>query len=268
MLEIRNVTVTFAKDTVNEKRALDNISLLLNEGDFVTIVGENGAGKSTLFNCISGVVFPDEGSIILAGQDVTYDPVYKRSKVIGRLFQDPLKGTAPKMTVAENLALAYLRASGVKSPFSRINKKDREMFAQRLKQLNMGLEDRLDEPVGLLSGGQRQALTLAMATIVPPKLLLLDEHTAALDPAAARQVLDMTVDIVKKHHITCLMITHNMYQALEVGNRTLVMSDGKIALDIGGTKRSRMTVNDLLQEFHSLSGKQLESDRVLLSRSE
>ncbi len=265
MLEVKNISITFAKGTVNEKKALSNLSLTLNDGDFVSVIGENGAGKSTLFNCISGTLFPDEGNIILNGKDMTYDPVYKRSRVIGRLFQDPLKGTAPNMTIAENLALAYLRASGVKSPLSRIRKSEREMFAENLKQLNMGLENRLDEPVGLLSGGQRQALTLLMATIVPPELLLLDEHTAALDPKAADKILEMTMEIVEKHHITCLMVTHNMYQALYVGNRTLMMAHGDIVLDVSGEERQGMTVNDLLQRFRSGTGKDLESDRVLLS---
>ena len=196
MLELRQVKKTFNPGTVNEKKALTGIDLKLEQGDFVTIVGSNGAGKSTLFNAIAGSFIPDSGSILLDGKDITFWPDYKRSKTIGRLFQDPLKGTAPSMTIEENLALAYLRASGHTSPFSRISKTERELFRARLAALDLGLEDRMKQPVGLLSGGQRQALTLLMATLVTPKLLLLDEHTAALDPATADKDLALTRNIV------------------------------------------------------------------------
>ena len=202
MLEIKEVSKTFYPGTINEKTALSHLSLTVKDGDFVTIIGSNGAGKSTLFNAISGVFYVDEGTINLGGRDITYLPEHKRSRTIGRLFQDPLKGTAPNMTIEENLALAYLRSARGNAPFSRISKKDRAMFREHLSLLGMGLEDRMGHPVGLLSGGQRQALTLLMATLVPPQLLLLDEHTAALDPATAEQVLKLTRDIVARDHIT------------------------------------------------------------------
>ncbi|HIX18192.1 MAG TPA: ATP-binding cassette domain-containing protein [Candidatus Gemmiger faecavium] len=268
MLELRQVKKTFNPGTVNEKKALTGIDLKLEQGDFVTIVGSNGAGKSTLFNAIAGSFIPDSGSILLDGKDITFWPDYKRSKTIGRLFQDPLKGTAPSMTIEENLALAYLRASGHTSPFSRISKTERELFRARLAALDLGLEDRMKQPVGLLSGGQRQALTLLMATLVTPKLLLLDEHTAALDPATADKVLALTRSIVAEHNITCLMITHNMHAALELGNRTLMMDAGHIVLDIGGEERSQMTVDDLLERFARDAGHKLDNDRILLSKAQ
>lgn len=264
MLELRHISKTFNPGTVDEKKAINDLSLVLERGDFVTIVGSNGAGKSTLFNAIAGSFYVDEGSIILDGADVTFEAEHKRSRSIGRLFQDPLLGTAPHMTIEENLALAYLRTSKG-SPFSRISKKDKEFFAHELEQLNMGLESRMKQPVGLLSGGQRQALTLMMATMVTPKLLLLDEHTAALDPATADKVLELTKNIVAKEHITCLMITHNMQQALDLGNRTLMMADGKIVLDLAGEERSGLTVEDLLQRFKAGAGKTLDNDRILLA---
>ena len=268
MLELKNVGKTFNPGTVNEKKALTGVNLHLNPGDFATIVGSNGAGKSTLFNAIAGSFIPDTGSITLDGEDITFLPDYRRSKTIGRMFQDPLRGTAPQMTIEENLALAYLRASGKTSPFSRITKADRELFAQKLAQLGLGLEDRMKQPVGLLSGGQRQALTLLMATLVTPKLLLLDEHTAALDPATADKVLELTKSIVAENHITCLMITHNMHDALTLGNRTLMMDSGRIVLDIDGPEREGLTVDDLLQRFAKNAGHVLDDDRVLLSRAE
>ena len=232
MLKLEHISKTFHPGTVHEKRALQDLSLHLAPGDFVTIVGSNGAGKSTLFDAIAGTFLPDSGTITLAGADITDLPDYKRSKDIGRMFQDPLKGTAPNMTIEENLALAFLRASRQTSPFSRISKADRALFAERLAQLGLGLENRMKQPVGLLSGGQRQALTLLMATLVTPKLLLLDEHTAALDPATADKVLELTRQIVSENHITCLMITHNMHDALTLGNRTLMMDSGRIVLDL------------------------------------
>ena len=201
MLKLENIKKTFNPGTVNEKCALQGLSLHLKPGDFATIIGSNGAGKSTMMNAIAGVFYVDEGSITLDGQDITFIPEYKRSRVIGRLFQDPLRGTAPHMTIEENLALAYLRASKGTAPFSRISKKDKEFFREQLSLLHMGLEDRMKNPVGLLSGGQRQALTLLMATMVPPDLLLLDEHTAALDPATADKVLKLTQEIIEKNNV-------------------------------------------------------------------
>ena len=266
MLNIDRISKTFNPGTVNEKKALSDLSLHLKPGDFASIIGSNGAGKSTLLNAVAGSFIVDSGSIVLDGRDITFTPDHKRSVVIGRLFQDPLRGTAPSMTIEENLALAYLRSREEKtSPFSRIRKKDKELFAERLKLLGMGLEDRMRQPVGLLSGGQRQALTLLMATLVTPKLLLLDEHTAALDPATAEKVLELTRTIVADHHITCLMVTHNMKQALELGNRTLMMADGNIVLDVSGEERAGMTVEDLLRRFRAGTGRDLDNDRILLS---
>lgn len=266
MLKIDNISKTFYPGTVNAKTALNGLSLHLDKGDFVTIIGSNGAGKSTLFNAIAGGFFVDDGSIVLEGEDITFTAEYKRSKTIGRLFQDPIKGTAPGMTIEENMALAYLRASHGTFPFSRITKKDKEFFQEKLSLLNMGLEDRLKQPVGLLSGGQRQALTLLMATMVTPKLLLLDEHTAALDPATADKVLELTKKIVEENKITCLMITHNMQQALDMGNRTLMMANGNIVLDVKGEERTNMSVEDLLNRFKAGTGFALDNDRILLSK--
>lgn len=264
MLELRNIHKTFNAGTVNEKKALSGLSLKLETGDFVTVVGSNGAGKSTMFNAVAGSFYVDEGAILLDGKNITYLPEHKRSRNIGRLFQDPLRGTAPHMTIEENLALAFLRTSRG-NPFSKISKKDKEFFQEKLKLLDMGLENRMKQPVGLLSGGQRQALTLLMATMVPPKLLLLDEHTAALDPATAEKVLDLTRTIVARDKITCLMVTHNMKQALDLGNRTLMMADGRIVLDIAGEERKGLTVDDLLVRFKAGAGKELDNDRILLS---
>ena len=266
MLELNNLHKTFNPGTVNEKVALNGVSLHMEAGDFATIVGSNGAGKSTMFNAITGGFIADEGSIVLGGQDITFAPEYERSKVIGHLFQDPLKGTAPNMTIEENLALAYLRAgTAPHAIFSRISRKDKELFREKLALLNMGLEDRMKQPVGLLSGGQRQALTLLMATMVPPELLLLDEHTAALDPGTAEKVLALTQRVVAEHHITCLMVTHNMTQALALGNRTLMMADGGIVLDVAGAERAGMTVEDLIERFRAGTGRTLDNDRMLLS---
>ena len=255
MLELNKVSKTFNPGTVNEKKALDGLSVTLAEGDFVTIVGSNGAGKSTLFNAVR-----------LDGADITYLPAYRRSRQIGRLFQDPMRGTAPHMTIEENLALAYLRtAKHQRAFFSRVSKADKAFFREQLARLDMGLEDRMRQPVGLLSGGQRQALTLLMATMVPPKLLLLDEHTAALDPATAEKVLRLTREIVEGERITCLMITHNMKNALELGSRTFMMDAGRVVLDIGGEERKGLTVDDLLERFRAGAGKNLDNDRILLS---
>ena len=262
MLKLENISLTFNPGTVNEKKALTDLFLHLHEGDFVTILGSNGAGKSTLFNTIAGTYTPDSGKIFLDGKDITALPDYKRSKEIGRLFQDPLKGTAPNMTIEENLALAYLRANHTKSPFSMVSKADRAEFRERLAMLNLGLEERRNTPVGLLSGGQRQALTLLMATLVTPKILLLDEHTAALDPGTAEVVLELTKKIVAENNITCLMITHNLASALALGNRTIMMADGRIVLDIGGEERKGLTVDDLLSRFRTQG---LDNDRIMLS---
>ena len=269
MLIMKNVSKTFNPGTVNEKCALKNLNLELKDGDFATIIGSNGAGKSTLFNAITGAFFIDRGLIVLDGEDITYQKEHVRSKVIGHLFQDPLKGTAPHMTIEENMALAYLRAKTSKNAyFSRINAADKAKFREHLALLDMGLEDRMKQPVGLLSGGQRQALTLLMATMVTPKILLLDEHTAALDPATAKKVLDLTRQIVAERKITCLMVTHNMHQALELGNRTLMMDSGNIILDVSGEKRAGMTVEDLLEQFAVCAVKRLDNDRILFSQAE
>lgn len=262
MLKLQNVSKTFNPGTVNEKKALDGINLQLAPGDFVTILGSNGAGKSTLFGAIAGSFVVDTGSIVLDGTTITHLPDYKRSKYIGRLFQDPLKGTAPSMTIEENLALAYLRASEKRSPFSMVTAADRREFREKLAMLELGLEDRMDHPVGLLSGGQRQALTLLMATLVTPKLLLLDEHTAALDPATAEKVLALTKKIVADNNITCLMITHNIPSALSLGNRTIMMNNGKIVLELQGEERTNMTTDRLLKIFHEQS---ISNDRILFS---
>ncbi|MCI5801755.1 MAG: ATP-binding cassette domain-containing protein [Oscillospiraceae bacterium] len=264
MLKLSHISKTFNPGTVNEKSALSDISLSLETGEFVTIIGSNGAGKSTLFGAISGSLPTDSGRILLDGTDITRLPEYKRSKYIGRMFQDPLKGTAPHMTIEENLALAYLRASGRTSPFSMVSRAERERFREQLSQLGLGLESRMKQPVGLLSGGQRQALTLLMATVVTPKLLLLDEHTAALDPATAEKVLALTGDIVQKEHITCMMITHNIESALTLGNRTIIMSGGKIVFSLSGKEREGMTLESLMELFRQYTSKNLDSDKMLL----
>lgn len=260
MLRIAHIYKTFNPGTVNEKKALVDLSLELKAGDFATIIGSNGAGKSTLFNAISGSFFTDAGSIELAGQDITFQPEYQRARKIGRLFQDPMRGSAPGMTIEENLALA----AGSGGWFSHMTKKDRQRFRDRLALLDMGLEDRMKQPVGLLSGGQRQALTLMMATMNPPKLLLLDEHTAALDPGAAEKVLNITRRIVEEENLTCLMVTHNMESALALGNRTLMMNQGRILFDVSGEERKGLMVADLLLRFKAEAGKNLDNDRMLL----
>ena len=260
MLQIKEISKTFNPGTVNAKLAIDKLSLSVPEGEFITIIGANGAGKSTLFNAISGNFYTDEGSIELDGQDITMLPSHKRSVSISRLFQDPMLGTAPGMTIEENLALA----AGGGGWLSKPSAKNKERFREKLSQLSMGLEDRLSQPVGLLSGGQRQALTLMMATINPPKLLLLDEHTAALDPAAAEKVLALTGKIVREDHLTCLMVTHNMQSALDLGDRTIMMDRGRILLDVSGDKRGGMEVSDLLDAFRQAAGRALDNDRMLL----
>ena len=266
MLDIQNLSVTFNAGSIDEKNVLHDLNLHVETGEFISIIGSNGAGKSTILNTIAGSIIPDKGKILLDNTDITYVKEYQRASYIGRLFQDPLKGTAPNMTIEENLALACLSAKEKKSPFSWITNKERELFKEQLKMLDMGLEDRMHTLVGNLSGGQRQALTLLMATIVPPKLLLLDEHTAALDPKAATKIMKLTQEIVQKHHITCLMVTHQMQQALEVGDRTIMMNDGHIVIDIKGEQRANMSVYDLMERFHENTGSDLVDDRILLAK--
>ena len=262
MLKIEHVNITFNKNTVNERRALQDVNLTLESGDFVTVIGSNGAGKSTLLNVVSGTYEADNGKVLLDGKDITYLKEHKRARQIGRLFQDPLKGTAPHMTIEENLGLAYSR--GKKRGFSMgVKKSDEEFFREKLRELNLGLEDRLKTPMGLLSGGQRQAVTLLMATIVTPALLLLDEHTAALDPKTAEQVMRLTDEIVKEHSITTLMITHNIKNALEYGNKTLVMSQGKALMVLSGEERANMTVEKLM-ELYSSTAEDSFSDKMIL----
>lgn len=261
MLKIEHISKTFNPGTVNEKKAITDLSLHLKQGDFATVIGSNGAGKSTLFNAICGDFLTDSGSIVLGGKDITFMAQHVRAHDIGRLYQDPMRGSAPGMTIEENLALA----AGSGGWLSRMSKKDRKKFQEQLSRLGIGLEDRMTHPVGLLSGGQRQALTLLMATMTPPKLLLLDEHTAALDPATAEKVLKITKEIVEEHKITTLMVTHNMQNALDMGNRTLMMDNGNIVYDVEGEERSKLTVEDLMEKFKVGAGKKLDNDRILLS---
>lgn len=264
MLNLQNINKTFNPGTPSAKQALTNLSLHLAPGDFVTIIGSNGAGKSTLFNAISGSFLVDSGHILLNGRDITFMSEHKRAANIGRLFQDPLRGTAPNMTIEENLALVYLRANKSRSIFG-ITTKERDFFRDKLAELGLGLEDRLKSKVGLLSGGQRQALTLLMATMITPQVLLLDEHTAALDPATADKVLELTDNIVAAGHITTMMITHNISSALTLGNRTIMMNDGQIILDISGDERAHMTVPQVLEMFKTKSNTVLDDDRMLLT---
>lgn len=257
LLEIKEITKVFGEGTVNEKVALNSVSLTLREGDFVTVIGNNGAGKSTLLNCIAGVHNVDKGSILLDGKDITRLSEHKRARWLGRVFQDPLKGTAFDMTIEENLAIAYYKnKSRGLSPG--ITSKDRELFREKLSMLEMGLEDKMTQKVKLLSGGQRQALTLFMAAITGPELLLLDEHTAALDPAAASKVLALTDRFAEDPKLCTLMITHNMKDALKHGNRTILMKDGQIMMDISGEERRQMTVEKLIEKFS------IDNDRMLL----
>ena len=261
MLELKHISKTFNPGTEDAKKALDDLSLSVADGDFITIIGANGAGKSTLFGAICGTFLTDSGSIFLEGENITMLPQHRRSRVIGPLFQDPMRGSAPGMSIEENLALAAGRGGWL----SHVSKADKAAFRDRLALLGMGLESRMKQPVGLLSGGQRQALTLLMATINPPKLLLLDEHTAALDPGTAEKVLELTKQIVAENHLTCLMITHNMASALELGNRTIMMDRGHIIHDAAGQQRDGLTVEKLLQEFKNASGAALDNDRMLLT---
>lgn len=267
MLVCKNVRKVFYEGTPNEKIALNNLNLTVKNHEFVTIVGGNGAGKSTLFQMISGNDYVTSGQIFLDEQPITYRKEYERAKSIGYLFQNPLKGTSPNMTILENLALAYLRASDHTSIFSRVNQKDRQFFYEKLKMLGMGLEDRMDVKVGTLSGGQRQALTLLMATIVPPKLLLLDEHTAALDPIASKKILELTKQIVDQEQIACMMITHNLKDAIAFGNRMLLMDGGDILFDFDERTKQELTVHALLKKFEQLDKTELLDDRLLLSKN-
>ena len=264
MLEIKNVSKTFNPGTINEKHALTNLSLSLNDGDFVTVIGGNGAGKSTLLNAVAGVWPVDSGAILIDGEDVTGMPEYKRAKYIGRVFQDPMMGTAPHMQIEENLALALRRGQkrGLKWG---VTNAEREAYREKLATLGLGLEDRLTAKVGLLSGGQRQALTLLMASLQTPKLLLLDEHTAALDPGTAKKVLELSDKIISENKLTALMITHNMTDAIRHGNRLIMMDRGRIVLDFSGEEKSRLTKADLLDRFAEKAGVQEETDSVLLS---
>ena len=264
MLELQSVYKTFNAGTVNEKRALNGVSLTLNDGDFVTVIGGNGAGKSTLLNAVAGVWPVDSGSISIGGVDVTRLPEHKRAPYIGRVFQDPMMGTAATMQIEENLALAARRGQrrGLRTGISRA---EREQYRELLKILDLGLEDRLTSKVGLLSGGQRQALTLLMATLKKPQLLLLDEHTAALDPKTAAKVLSATEQIVRRDNLTTLMITHNMRDAIAHGNRLVMLYDGRVVVDVRGEEKRRLTVEDLLEKFNQASGSSEADDKLLLS---
>lgn len=263
MLKITNLHKVFNMGKINENYALKGIDFQVPRGDFVTIIGSNGAGKSTLLNMVAGTYFPELGKVEINDKDLTKWPVHKRAFLVGRVFQDPLKGTAAEMTIEENLSLAYMRGKtrGLKLG---LNKSRKAEFKDILSWLELGLEERLEYPVKLLSGGQRQALTLLMATLGEPEILLLDEHTAALDPKTAVQIIDITQRIVKKNNLTVLMVTHDMKQALEMGNRTIMMDGGKIILDLHGQERKDMTVNDLVKKFSEKSGHELTDDRVLL----
>jgi len=264
MLEIKQLKKIFNEGTVNEKVALTDIDLTLNDGDFITVIGGNGAGKSTLLNCIAGVYAVDQGHVILDGTDVTRLPEHKRAKYLGRVFQDPMMGTAADMNIEENLAMAYRRGK-MRTLRWGVTSAERAKYKELLKQLDLGLETRLSDKVGLLSGGQRQALTLLMATLQKPKLLLLDEHTAALDPKTAQKVLDMTQKLVGENKLTTLMVTHNMQDAIRLGNRLIMMNNGKIAVDICGEEKKKLTREDLMALFAASSGEELSNDRMLLS---
>lgn len=264
MIEVKGAFKTFNRGHVNEIRALRGLNLRMDDGEFITVIGSNGAGKSTLLNLLAGVFAPDAGQIHIAERNVTRWQEYQRAKLIGRVFQDPLKGTAGSMTIEQNMAMAMLRGQprGLKMG---VNHKQRQVFKEELAQLGLGLEGRLTSKVSLLSGGQRQALTLLMATLVKPRVLLLDEHTAALDPGMAEQVLQITARIVRDHHLTTLMVTHNMNQALHMGTRTLMMHQGEIILDLRGEERARLTVNDLVRKFTEMRKEAILDDKLLLS---
>lgn len=264
MLKIDNIRKTFNPGTINEKVALDGVNLSLEEGDFVTVIGGNGAGKSTTLNAIAGVWPVDSGKIYIGGDDVTRLSEYKRAKYLGRVFQDPMTGTATTMSIEENMAIAARRGAGRGLSWG-ITKKERDAYREMLATLNLGLEDRLSSKVGLLSGGQRQAITLLMSAIKKPKLLLLDEHTAALDPKTAAKVLEISDRIIAENHLTAMMVTHNMKDAIAHGNRLIMMHEGKVILNIAGEEKQKLTVEDLLHQFEKVSGEEFASDKALLS---
>lgn len=263
MLNLKNISVTFNEGTPDEKHALNDVNLQLKRGEFVTVIGGNGAGKSTLMNVISGNLMADVGHIAIDEKEVRHLPEYKRSRMIGRVFQDPMAGTAPTMTIEENLAIAYSR-NKPRNLRSGVNKKRRDLFKSYLQTLNLGLDQRLNARVGLLSGGERQALSLLMATFTEPSILLLDEHTAALDPARAELITDITKDIVEKFGLTTLMVTHNMQQALDMGDRLIMMDAGQIIFDVSGEEKQNLTIEHLMEEFQRIRGRQLASDQAIL----
>lgn len=263
LLNMMHIEKSFNIGTINEKKVLNDLSLTINDGDFITVIGGNGAGKSTMLNTIAGVYKVDGGRILLDGQDITYKSETDRAQHIGRVFQDPMMGTAPTMMIEENLAMAYRRTKKRGLGWG-ISAKEREIYRQALAQLGLGLEDRMSTKVGLLSGGQRQAVTLLMATLQKPKLLLLDEHTAALDPATSAKVLELSDKIIRENNLTALMVTHNMQNAIDYGNRLVMMNVGRIILDISGEEKKRLTIEDLLKKFESVSGGKFTTDSVLL----
>ena len=265
MLEIKEIWKTFNAGTVNEKQALRGVSLTLNDGDFCTVIGGNGAGKSTMLNAVAGTFSVDSGAIVIDGVDVTRLPEHKRAKLIGRVFQDPMMGTAPNMQLEENLALAMRRGQRRGLSWG-VTRAEREIYREKLRSLNLGLEDRMTVKVGLLSGGQRQALTLLMASLRKPKLLLLDEHTAALDPSTAAKVLELSDKIVQENQLTAMMITHNMSDAIRHGNRLIMMNEGSIILDISGEEKKKLTKQMLMEKFAQIAGAQVDSDQVLLTK--
>ncbi|MDD7174465.1 MAG: ABC transporter ATP-binding protein [Clostridiales bacterium] len=264
MLDINHIAKTFNPGTITEKTALVDVDLHLNEGDFVTVIGGNGAGKSTMLNAVAGVFQVDKGSIKIGGVDVTGLPEYKRAKYLGRVFQDPMTGTAATMNIEENMALAMRRGERRGLRWG-INAMERDMYREQLRTLGLGLEDRMTSKVGLLSGGQRQALTLLMATLRTPKLLLLDEHTAALDPKTAAKVLELSARIIEERKLTAMMITHNMKDAIAMGNRLIMMNEGRIVVDVAGEQKKRLTRQDLMGLFEKAAGQQLDGDKLLLS---
>ncbi len=264
MLKISGVTKTFNAGTINEKKALNGVDLHLKPGDFVTVIGGNGAGKSTILNMIAGVYTCDTGSIVLAGEDITTWPEHKRAKLLGRVFQDPMRGTAAAMEIQENLAMAYRRGKKRGLGWG-ITKEEKEIYMEKLKVLDLGLETRMTSKVGLLSGGQRQALTLLMATLQRPELLLLDEHTAALDPKTAHKVLSITEQIINDQKLTALMVTHNMKDAIRLGNRLIMMHEGRVIYDVEGEEKKNLKVADLLQKFETASNGEFANDRMLLA---
>ena len=263
MLEVSHISKIFNAGTVNEKVAIDDLSITFKDGDFVTVIGGNGAGKSTLMNLIAGVYPIDAGSITLNGEEISKLPEFKRAKKLGRVFQDPMMGTAADMQIDENLALAYRRGQGRGLKWG-VTKKEKEMFREQLARLGLGLEDRMTSKVGLLSGGQRQAITLLMATLQRPEMLLLDEHTAALDPVTAKKVLSLSEELISEHNLTTMMVTHNMKDAIRHGNRLIMMNAGKIIFDVSGEDKQKLTVDDLMREFAKAGGDDIE-DRALLS---